>query len=197
MHSTDGEKWTHLTRWSKNEFSECNSQGCLYWDGAGVQLPPTTPPKFWSFAAEKVVTAKWAIGNGSICSVGADLRCATLTETQTMPAYVEASSPIPPPIAPPPLNTPPAQGLQCLACSFERLMVTPDYQGVVEVELKLHIGQNGLVEQVEIVHAANAGVGERIAATVRNWIFVPFVRDGAVHPTVTSIKLRVQAIKSN
>jgi len=126
MHSTDGEKWTHLTRWSKNEFSECNSQGCLYWDGAGVQLPPTTPPKFWSFAAEKVVTAKWAIGNGSICSVGADLRCATLTETQTMPAYVEASSPIPPPIAPPPLNTPPAQGLQCLTCSFERLMVTPD-----------------------------------------------------------------------
>lgn len=37
MHSPDGENWTHLPRWSKHEFSECNSQGCLYWDGAGVQ----------------------------------------------------------------------------------------------------------------------------------------------------------------
>jgi hypothetical protein len=32
-----------VPKWSKNEFSECNSQGCLYWDGAGVQLPPASP----------------------------------------------------------------------------------------------------------------------------------------------------------
>lgn len=196
MHSPDGEKWTHLTRWSKHDFSVCNSQGCLYWDGAGVQLPPATPPKFFSFAPEKEVTAKWAIANGSICSVGADLRCATMTETQTMPPYLDTSSPIPPPIAAPPLDAPPAQGLQCLTCDFERIMVTPDYQGGVEVEIKLHIGQNGLVEQAEIVRATNAGVGERIAMSARNWIFVPFVKDGVVHPAITNVKLRVQAIKS-
>ena len=196
MHSADGEKWTHLPRWSKHEFSACNSQGCLYWDGAGVQLPPATPPKFWSFAPEKAVTAKWAIASGAICTVGADLRCAAVTETQTMPPYLDSSSPIPPPIATPPVDAPPAQGLQCLTCDFERIMVTPDYQGAVEVELKLHVGQNGLVNQAEIVRATNQGVGDRLVMTARNWIFVPYVKDGVVHPAVTTIKLRVQAIKS-
>ena len=196
MHSPDGEKWTHLPRWSKHEFSVCNSQGCLYWDGAAVQLPPATPLKFWSFPPEKVVTAKWAIANGTICTVGADLRCAVATETQTMPPYLDSSSPIPPPIAAPPLDAPAAQGLQCLSCDFERIMVTPDYQGAAEVELKLHVGQNGLVDQAKIVHATNQGVGERLATTVRNWIFLPYIKEGAVHPAVTTVKLRVQAIKS-
>jgi len=196
MHSPDGEKWTHLPRWSKHEFSVCNSQGCLYWDGAGVQLPAATPPKFWSFPPEKAVTAKWAIANGTICTVGADLRCAAATDTQTMPPYLDSSSPIPPPVAAPPLDAPPAQGLQCVTCDFERIMVTPDYQGAAEVELKLHVGQNGLVNQAEIIHATNQGVGERLATTARNWIFLPYIKDGVVHPAVTTVKLRVQAIKS-
>lgn len=75
-------------------------------------------------------------------------------------------------------------------------MVTHDYQGVAEVQLRIHIGQNGLVELAEIVHATNSGVGERIAASARNWIFVPFTKDGIVHPANTTVKLRVQAIKS-
>jgi len=75
-------------------------------------------------------------------------------------------------------------------------MVTSDFQGAVEVQLKLHIGQNGLVEQAEIVRTSNAGIGERIAASARNWIFLPFLKDGVVHPTNTEVKLRVQAIKS-
>lgn len=75
-------------------------------------------------------------------------------------------------------------------------MVTPDYQGAVEVDLKLHVGQNGLVEQAEIVRATNQAVGQRLVTTARNWIFVPYVKDGAVHPAVTTVKLRVQAIKS-
>jgi len=75
-------------------------------------------------------------------------------------------------------------------------MVTPDYQGIAEIELKLHIGQNGLVNQAEVVRATNQGVGERLATSARNWIFVPYVKDGVVHPTVTTVKLHVQAIKS-
>ena len=75
-------------------------------------------------------------------------------------------------------------------------MVTHDYQVAVEVELKLRVGQNGLVEQAEIIRATNQGVGERLAITARNWIFVPHVKDGVVHPAVTTVKLRVQAIKS-
>jgi hypothetical protein len=197
MHSADGAKWTHLPRWSKHEFSECTLQGCLYWDGAGVQLQPTSPLSFWTFAPEKVVTAKWAVAKDTICTVGTDLKCAAATTTQTMPAYLDTSSPIAPPISAPPLNASPSQGIQCLYCDFERIMVTPDFQGSVDVQLKLHIGQNGLVERAEIVRATNSGVGERIAASARSWIFLPFEKDGVVRPADTEVKLRVQAINSH
>jgi hypothetical protein len=112
-----------------------------------------------------------------------------------MPAYLDTSSPIAPPISAPPLDAPPSQGLQCLYCDFERIMVTSDFQGAADVQIKLRIGQNGLVEQAEIVQATNSGIGERIAASARNWIFLPFVKDGVVHPANTEVKLRVQAIK--
>ena len=75
-------------------------------------------------------------------------------------------------------------------------MVTRDFQGVADVQLKLHIGLNGLVEQAEIVHATNSEIGARIEASARNWIFLPFVKDGVAHPASTELKLRVQAIKS-
>jgi hypothetical protein len=196
MHSPNGENWTHLPRWSKNEFSECNSQGCLYWDGAGVQLPPANPVSFWTFPPEKKVTAKWAVAKQNICSVGTALTCAVVATTQTMPVYADSSSPIAPLISAPPLDARESQGLQCLYCDFERIMVTTDYQGVAEVQLKIYIGQNGLVDQAEILRATNSGIGERIAASARNWIFVPFMKDGVVHPANTTVKLRVQAIKS-
>jgi hypothetical protein len=196
MHSPDGENWTHLPRWSKNEFSECNSQGCMYWDGAGVQLPPANPVSFWTFAPEKAVTAKWAATKDAICSVGTSLRCAPVTTTQTMPAYNESSAPIAPLMSAPPLDARESQGLQCLYCDFERIMVTSDYQGAAEVQLKIYIGQNGLVEQAQIVHATNSAIAERLAASARNWIFIPFMQGGVVHPANTTVKLRVQAIKS-
>lgn len=195
MHSADAEKWTHLPRWSNNEFSECNLQGCLYADGSGVQLPPTSPLRFWTFAAEKVVTAQWAVAKGNICTVGTGLKCTAVTTTETMPAH-PGTSPIASPASAPPLDASPSQGLQCLSCDFERIMVTSDFQGPVDVQLRLHIGRNGLVVQAEVVRTTNSGIGERIAASVRNWIFLPFVKDGVVHPANTEVKLRVQAIKS-
>jgi len=78
----------------------------------------------------------------------------------------------------------------------ERIIVTQDYQGVADVEVKIHIAQNGLVDSAEIVHATKPEIGDRIASQMRNWIFVPYEKDGAVHPVVTNFKLRVQAIKS-
>jgi photosystem II stability/assembly factor-like uncharacterized protein len=196
MHSPDGEKWTHLPRWSKHEFSACGLQGCLYWDGAGIQLPPTSPVKFWSFAPEKVVTAKWAVAKGTICTVGTNLKCATVTTTEATPLYLDTSAPIAPPISAPPLDAPPSKGLQCLYCDYERFMVTSDFQGAADVQLKLHVGANGLVEQVAIIKATNSGIGERVAASARSWIFLPFIQDGVVHPANSEVKLHVQAIKS-
>jgi hypothetical protein len=196
MYSVDGEEWTHLPRWSQKEFSVCNVQGCLYWDGAEVELPPANPVHYWTFPAEKVVTAKWAVAKESICTVAMSLKCASVTTTQTMPPYVESSSPVAKPLFPPPLGAPPSQGVQCISCDVERVIVTRDYQGVAEIDLKLHIAQNGLVEEAEVVHATKPEIGERMAATARTWIFVPYEKDGVLHPAVTNVKLRVQAIKS-
>lgn len=79
MHSTNGEEWSHLPRWSEKEFSVCNPQGCLYWDGAGVQLPPGNPVEYWTFATEKEVTSKWAVAKGNICSISVSLKCAAVS----------------------------------------------------------------------------------------------------------------------
>ena len=154
------------------------------------------PLEFLDLPPEKVVTATWAVSKGTICTLRMALKCTTATTTQTMPVYSENSSRIAPPLSAPALDSPPAQGLQCLYCDFEKIMVTSNFQGPAEVQLKLHIGQNGLVEQAEIVHATNSGIGERVAAFARDWIFLPYVRDGIVHPANTEVKLRVQAIKS-
>lgn len=140
------------------------------------------------------MTSKWGVARGSICSVGTELECAAVILVAAIPA--DAGSPIPTALAPPPLDAPAAQGLQCISCDTERIIVTDDYQGVADVELKIRVGVNGLVDDVEVVRATKPEIGDRIASQVRNWIFVPYEEGGAVHPVVTDVKLRVQAVKS-
>ncbi|MGC1104924.1 MAG: YCF48-related protein [Candidatus Acidiferrales bacterium] len=196
MHSADGENWTHLVQWARKEFDACNSETCLFDNGAGADFRSAAPPVYWTFRSERTVTAKWAVADNSICSVGTNLKCSTITEAPAIPADVADPYPIPPLLAPPPLNAPPARGPQCIACDIERIMVTQDYQGVAEADLKVHVGQNGLVDDVEVVHATKPEIGDRIASEVRDWIFLPYEQDGVVHPFVTNIKLRVQAVQS-
>jgi photosystem II stability/assembly factor-like uncharacterized protein len=195
MHSSDGETWIHLTKWAPKEFSACNYQTCLFDNSAGVDFRAASPRNYWTFPSEKAVTAKWAVARGGICSVGTELKCAAVTPAPAIPAN-PGGSPIPALLAPPPLDAPPAQGVQCIACDVERMIVTEDYEGLVDVELKIHIAATGLVDDAEVVHATKLEIGDRIASQVRNWIFVPYDKDGVIHPVVTNVKLRVQAIKS-
>lgn len=195
LHSADGETWKHLIKWAPKEFSACNSETCLFGDNAGVDFRAAGPQGYWTFPSEKVVTAKWAVARDGICSIGTDLKCAALTPTSVIPANV-SDSPIPTLLSPPSLDAPSAQGVQCIVCDVERIIVTEDYQGIAEVELKIKIAQSGLVDDVEVIHATKLEIGDRIASQVRNWIFVPYEKDGVVHPAVTNVKLRVQAIKS-
>lgn len=196
MHSKDGENWTRLPRWSRQEFSSCSSQGCLYWDGAGFYFSATTPPSFWRFAAEKAATANWAIAKDTICSVGDALKCAAVTASADIPSRDPNSSGISVRVAPPALDAPASAGAQCLLCDFEKFVVTDDFQGRAEVELTLNIAANGLVTDVKVDRATRAEVGDKIAASARNWIFVPYEKDGVIHPVLTHVKLEVQAIKS-
>jgi len=196
MHSKDGQNWTHFPRWTDKEFSSCNATGCLYWDGAGVEFPPGAAPVYWKFAAEKAVTAKWAVAADGICSVGADLKCAPLTRSATLPSYDQTSSPIPTRLAPPSLDAPATQGLQCILCDTDRVIVTDDYAGLAEVDLALTIGANGVVSDVQVDHATKPEIGERVASEARNWVFVPYEKEGVIHPVQTHINVKVQAIKS-
>lgn len=196
MHSADGENWTHLIKWAPKEFDACNSETCLFDNGAGVDFRSSSPQSYWTFPLEKVVTAKWAVANNGICSVGVDLKCVAITATPAMPPDSVTPYPIPPLLAPPRLDAPAASGLQCIACDFERIMVTQDYQGTAEVELNVYVGQNGLVDNVEVVHATKPEIGDRIASQAREWIFVPYEQGGVVRPVVTNVKLRVKVVRS-
>jgi len=195
MHSKDGENWTHIPRWSRQEFSSCSSQGCLYWDGAGFYFSATTPPSFWRFAAERAATANWATAKDTICSVGDVLKCAPLLPSADIPSREPSSSRIPVRTTPPALDTPPSAGAQCLLCNFESVVVTDDFQGLAEVDLTLNVATNGLVTDVKVDRATRAEIGDKIAASARNWIFIPYEKDGVVHPVLTHVKLKVQAIK--
>ena len=196
MYSKDGELWTHVPRWSQKEFSSCNADGCLYWDGAGVAFSHEGSPIYYRFAAEKAVTAKWAVARDGICSVGAELKCAATTTSASMPVYDATSTPIPVETAPPRLDAPPTQGPQCLLCNFETVIVTQDYQGTAEVDLTLHIGVNGVVTDATVDKTPRPEIGERVAAAVRGWVFLPYEKNGVIHPVVTHVRLRVQAVKS-
>jgi Photosynthesis system II assembly factor YCF48 len=196
MHSADGVNWTHLIKWAPKEFSACNSQTCLFDNRAGVAFRSVIPQSYWTFPAGQSVTAKWAVADGSICSVGKELNCAPTAETSTIPGDIQNPSTIPVLLAPPALNAPAVQGLQCIFCDFERIMVTREYHGIAQVELKLHIGPNGLVDDVEVTRATKPQIGRQLASEARDWIFVPYEQDGVAHPVVTTFKLKVQVIKS-
>ena len=196
MHSPDGEAWTHITKWGPREFSECNAQTCLFSNGAGVDFRATSPQNPWVFLPSPTAMAsEWGVAHGSICSVGIELNCAALTPVSAIPAK-GGGSPIPLLSAPPPLNAPDAQGIQCISCEIDRTVRSDGYLGPVDLDLKLYIGQNGLVGRVEVVRATNSEIGDRIASRLRTWIFVPYEKDGVTHPVVTDLNLRVLAISN-
>jgi len=196
MHSKDGENWTRLAR-PPRELASCEGDSCLYWDGAGVTFSATSAAVSWTFPSEKAVTAKWAFAKDAICSVGATLRCATVTMSDGVPTRdASAWTPIPEGLAPPPLDAPEQQGPRCIICGFEHVVVTNDYAGKVEVALTLHLAMNGTVTDVDVDSATRPEIGQKLATEARNWVFVPFEQDGTVHPVLAHVRVQVQAIRS-
>jgi len=194
MHSADGQTWTHAERPKEVPYA-CTVQGCLYRNGEAVKLFEKPPERYWVSSAEKALTTRWAVAGRSICSVGVELRCSAVEETTQLPQKEERAQ-VPATITPPALGPETNRGPQCILCPFETVIVTKDYQGVAEVELKLQIDTTGLVSEVQVVHATKPDIGDRMMVAARNWIFAPYKKDGTPHPAVTSVKLRIQAIKS-
>ncbi|MGB0033881.1 MAG: YCF48-related protein, partial [Candidatus Acidiferrales bacterium] len=87
LHSPDGVTWTHGIR-APHEFEDCNSQGCVLWDGAIVELYHQQPV-FWSLPADGSLTAIWASAKGAICSLGPALKCAHVSVVAAPPPRPE------------------------------------------------------------------------------------------------------------
>ncbi len=194
MHSRDAEKWEHNPRPAK-EFANCTRDGCLFGDGAGVD-PFGSKPSYWTFPAEKVITAKWAIVRDTLCTVSGELRCTTISPFPTLPEQLNRGS-IPPAMTPPALGAPRPAGLICISCPYERVVVSDKASGLSEIHLGLLIKTDGTVSDVNVVKAPTPELGTRFAEAARSWIFEPYMKDGLAVQAHTVVKLRVQIIKSS
>jgi hypothetical protein len=81
LHSKDGETWTHGVAGPK-EFDSCSSQGCYMWDGA-VEVLYGEREQFWALPQDGSLGKKWAIAEGTGCTVSdSTLKCGRATVTE-------------------------------------------------------------------------------------------------------------------
>ncbi len=194
LHSADGENWEHSFR-PDAEMTACNGTGCLLRDGAGID-PFDSKPIYWSFPAQKVVTAKWAAISDAVCSISNGLQCATTAAADALPPRTD-EGPAPPMLTPPALGAPRSSGLTCISCPYEHIVVSDKISGISEIDLEMVVATNGTVSEVKIVKAPTPEIGARYADAVRAWIFEPYVKDGNRVPVRAPMKLSIQVVKSH
>jgi hypothetical protein len=198
LHSPDGVKWLHGVR-APSEFSDCNAQGCILWDGATVELYHDKP-MFTATPADGSLTPVWASTNATVCSVGALLKCA------------DARSPLDQPPLKPQFNRPstgsidpllrkttsPVRG--CLICHLEpfplskkllgqipvsvnrpreqlREMYLPGIKSTIEVEFLVR--KDGTTSQVHAKHAPNKQIESAVTQNIESWVIDPSGPNGA------------------
>ena len=192
MHSIDAEKWVHSPR-LENEFSSCSQDGCLFWDGLGI-TPFDEKVSYWTFPMGKMITPKWAMAGDSICTIGAYLTCTTISRVDKMTERPDDSA-LTQAATPPALGSPRSDGLVCISCPYERIIVSQKASGPVEVSLKLLIDTDGTVSTVDIVKAPSPEIGDLFAKAARGWIFEPRTKDGQPAQVRTGLTLTVTLIK--
>lgn len=196
LHSKDGIKWDHGVR-APNEFSDCNAQGCLLWDGAIVSLFQDAP-LFLAVPADGSLATQWALAKGAVCSVGSDLEC---TQAQTVQA--------PPPR---PLSNRPSTGSSdpllrgssgslhtCLSCPLAPFPLNKSLLAQVPVTIvgpngqqrqiymaglraSLHanfvVRKDGTTDEIEIHNAPNKEILFILMGHIQDWVFAPPRKDG-------------------
>jgi|SRR6185437_9586837 len=193
MHSSDAENWVKQPRPAK-EIETCTSGGCLLWDGAGVN-PFVPEPSYWTFPPIKPMSDRWAATNSTICIIVGELQCTAASPSSTVPAY-NNDTPIPAVITPPALGASIPNGLHCLLCPAERIIVDQKYSGIAEIDLDLIVATNGTVSQVKVLSAPTPDIGARFTTATESWVFEPYVENGTPVQVHTTIKLKTQVIKS-
>lgn len=217
LHSKDGKNWIHGVR-APNEFSSCNSQGCILWDGAIVELYHDKPV-YYAVPAQEKLTPVWAEAKNVLFSVGASLTCAE-SETVEIPiARVPKNRPSSGSIDPFLIQSLPFPA-DCLSCPLkpfplsknllteapvtviqpggkQRTISMPGLKSSPEIEYVVR--KNGSTERVRVRHAPNKQIEAAVAENVQSWVLVPPRANGTPVIDIRKRKIAVscQAFPSN
>ncbi len=194
LHSADGKHWEHGVR-SPKEYIECNAQGCLLWDGAIVDVFHNKPI-FIIVPTAGALTNKWAAGGGNVCSVGDDLKCASATQSETLPArptdnvqgWLRSWS------------SPEPEEPGCIRCSYPRFLAgandagslpDPRRMALANVNVYFRIRKNGTVSDVSVTRAPTPEVESTVEEIAKHWLFEPVLRDGVHVEQQREIRLQL------
>jgi photosystem II stability/assembly factor-like uncharacterized protein len=196
LNSADGEKWSH----SNNDLSACklqmcavcNMQGCFSSNGV-IARAFSEKTTYRVFPPDKDLTSKWASTDSTVCFVGGRLKCSTLREVQQAPSNAGPSTPTV--VGSGPLGAPTPQGPRCIVCAIDRMLIDKKAQGAYTIKLSLEIAKNGTVTSVEAQGAPTQEIKSRIEQETQQWIFEPFLKDGAPVNVKLNTNVKVNVIK--
>jgi hypothetical protein len=185
-HSDDGFHWVHGVK-SPNEYSDCNSQGCIIHDGAIVELY-RQKPEFSALPADGTLTPNWAMAGNVVCTVGRTLKCVAARPSETVPPAPEIDRPISQRID----TREPAIG--CLVCDLEPFPVPKNRVGQSVLELGFVVHRDGTVGEVTVKRAPSKDVEISVERAVASWIFEPPRQSGRALEETRKVKLGISCI---
>ncbi len=196
LYSVDGETWNHST----NDLSACKLEMCTVCTAGGcfssngvISRIFAEKTLYATFPSNKELTPKWASTDSSVCFVGTRLQCAPLTALAKAPSG--SGSPVPTVVAPGPLGAPIQQGPRCFVCGLDRIFIDKKAQGAYTVKLTLGIAKNGTVTSAEAQGAPTEEIKSRIEQQANQWIFEPYLKDGAPVNVKLNTSVRVNVVK--
>jgi hypothetical protein len=89
-----------------------------------------------------------------------------------------------------------AQEPQCIICSLDRVFTDKKAQGPYTIQLALEIARNGTVTKAVAKDAPTPEVKSHVEQQLHEWIFEPYLKDGAGVSVKLNTSVRVNIIRS-
>ena len=194
LYSTDGITWSHST----NDLSACGPEMCVACTPQGCLSSNSTVTNIFGahtsylvFPPDDRLTTKWAATGSAMCFAGKDVEC-----TSVAPAEKPASggNAVPSVVSPGPLGVPVSQGPHCISCELDRILVEQKVQGIFTIGLSLEIARDGTVTAAHAEGAPTPQIKSHIEQQVQQWLFEPYVKDGARVNLKLSTRIQVTVI---
>lgn len=195
LYSSDGEKWEH----SNSDLSACRLHMCVGCTFGGCLSANGTVTDFFSdkttyreFSSTRELTIKWAAAGSTICYVSNGLQCAGLK-----PVVNPSPSEIPSPtaVAPGPLGALAAQGPHCIVCGLDRIFIDKKTQGAYTIKLTIEIAKDGVVKTALAEDAPTPEIKVQIERQAQEWIFEPYLKDGAAVNVKLNTSVHVSVVR--